>query len=67
MRTQNLFYSHSKHTQAQIENFEDILNRKSSYSIGKCHSMKKLINVYRHMLTFLEGVAKLNEVDLAKI
>lgn len=56
-----MFASNSKTIKNEVENFEDAITKKSFYSIGKCRGMKKLVNIYKHMLTFIEGVAKLNE------
>jgi hypothetical protein len=52
---------------AEAEQFEDTITQKSFYSISKCQNMKQLVNIYRLMVTFIEGVAKLNELELKKI
>jgi hypothetical protein len=51
----------------EVEKFEDVITKKSFYSIGKCHSMKRFVNIYKQMLIFIDGVTQLNEVELEKI
>jgi len=60
LKVQDLYKSHSKNVQSQIENFEDLINKKSIYSVQKCLSMKKMTGIYKRILIFVEGTAKIN-------
>lgn len=58
---------HSKMIKNQIENFEDVIIKKSFYSMSKCKEMKKLAYIHKQLCTFVENISKLNLIQIKKM